>query len=218
MVDGVDTARIAAAVTELLIAIGEDPNREGVRDTPTRVATAYGEFFGGVGVDAGDRLGEPMPAESASGNLVMMGGIEFRSMCEHHLLPFFGTATIAYVPAARIVGLGRLPLLVDAIASRPQLQERLTDEVADALDTHLVPAGILVHIEASHQCVSARGARQTGTSTVTMSARGTLADPAARAEVIALIGATHISAPRSGAGVSTAAAPLGFAAQPRRES
>ena len=214
MVDSVDTGRIAAAVTELLAAIGEDPGREGLRDTPQRVASAYREFFGGVGVDAGALLGDPMPAEAASGDLVMMGGIEFRSMCEHHLLPFFGTATIAYVAGDSIVGLGRLPLLVDAIASRPQLQERLTDEVADAIDSRLAPHGVLVHIEATHQCVSARGARQTGTSTVTMSARGSLAELAARAEVIALIGGTHIASPRSKAGWGTSGAPLGFTAHP----
>ena len=191
----VDSARIEAAVLELLAAIGEDPAREGLAETPKRVARAYGEFFAGVGVDAVARLGEPMDAEAASGDLVMLSGIEFRSMCEHHLLPFFGSATIAYVPCEKLIGLGRLPLLVDTIASRPQLQERLTDDIADALATAIAPAGVLVHIEASHQCVSARGPRQTGTTTVTMSARGSLRDAAARAEVIALIGAAERGTP-----------------------
>lgn len=194
----IDTDRITAAVSELLAAIGEDASREGLIDTPARVATSYLELFGGVGVDAVSKLGQPMPAGDASGDLVMMGGIEFRSMCEHHLLPFFGTATIAYIARESIIGLGHLPVLVDTIASRPQLQERLTDEVADAIQTVLDPAGVFVHIEARHECVSARGARQTTTSTVTMSARGALGDPAARAEVVALIGASHVGASQSG--------------------
>ena len=189
----IDTARVSAAVLELLRAIGEDPSRDGLVDTPERVAEAYAEFFGGVGVDAVSRLGEPIGAGQASGGLVMMGGIEFRSMCEHHLLPFFGTATIAYVADDKIVGLGRLPLLVDTIASRPQIQERLTHEIAEALERALDPAGVLVHVEARHDCVSARGSRQTGSTTVTMSARGSLSEPAARAEVVALIGASQRS-------------------------
>ena len=189
----IDTARVSAAVLELLRAIGEDPSRDGLVGTPGRVAEAYAEFFGGVGVDPVSRLGEPIGAGQASGALVMMGGIEFRSMCEHHLLPFFGTATIAYVADDKIVGLGRLPLLVDTIASRPQIQERLTHEIAEAIERALDPAGVLVHVEAQHQCVSARGSRQTGTTTVTMSARGSLSEPAARAEVVALIGASEPS-------------------------
>ena len=203
----IDTARVSAAVLELLRAIGEDPSRDGLVGTPERVAEAYAEFFSGVGVDAASRLGEPIGAGQASGSLVMMGGIEFRSMCEHHLLPFFGTATIAYVAGNKIVGLGRLPLLVDTIASRPQIQERLTHEIAEALERALDPAGVLVHVEAQHQCVSARGSRQTGTTTVTMSARGSLGEPTARAEIVALIGASEPSSIQPSTGEPSADQP-----------
>jgi GTP cyclohydrolase I len=122
------------------------------------------------------------------GELVLLRDIEFRSICEHHLLPFTGTAHVAYVPATRVVGLGRLPAVVDTLASRPQLQERLTEEIADALQTGLEPHGVLVVIDAVHGCVSSRGARQARSSTVTLASRGTLAEPVARAEIMALIG------------------------------
>ena len=186
---GIDTDRIAAAVAEILVAIGEDPDRPGLVDTPQRVAQAYTEYFSGLDVDPLDHLADAMPIGTATGDVVLLRDIEFRSTCEHHLLPFTGVAHIAYVPGDRIIGLGRLPRVVDTLASRPQLQERLTEEIADALETGLDPRGVLVVLDATHQCVSARGVRQTRSSTVTMAARGTLADPVGRAEIIAMIGA-----------------------------
>ena len=184
---GVDKARIEAAVTELLCAIGEDPSRPGLLSTPERVADAYGEFFSGVGVDPLVHLAHPISGDSG-GELVLLRNIEFRSICEHHLLPFLGVAHIAYAPADSIVGLGSLARVVDTVASRPQLQERLTEEIADALNDGLAPRGVLVVTDAVHGCVTARGVQQVRSSTVTVASRGTLSDPLERAEVMALIG------------------------------
>lgn len=189
MTPGVDSERVAAAVRALLLAAGEDPDRPGLAETPARVAASVAEFFSGVGRDPVDELGETLPSE-ASGELVILRGVQFRSLCEHHLLPFRGVAHLAYVPGNRIVGLGRLPGVVDVSASRPQLQERLGEQIADALQRGLDPRGVLVVLDAVHDCVSTRGPRLHGSSTVTVAARGTLADPVARSEVIALIGAS----------------------------
>lgn len=188
VVTGVDTARIEAAVTEILHAIGENPSRAGLASTPERVAQAYTEFFCGVGVDPLTHLQDAIPGE-ADGELVLLRDIEFRSICEHHLLPFTGVAHLAYIPGSRIVGLGRLPRVVETIAARPQLQERLTEEIADALNTGLDPQGVLVVVDAVHGCVTARGVRQSRSSTVTLASRGSLSDPVQRAEVMAMIGA-----------------------------
>jgi len=174
-------------VLEILAAIGEDPARPGLESTPRRVAEAYTEFFAGVGVDTDGLLGDSEIADE-SGELVIVRGIEFRSVCEHHLLPFLGTAHVAYAPGDHVVGLGSIARLVDTIASRPQLQERLTDEIADALVSGLGARGVLVVLDAVHGCVTTRGARQPGSSTVTLASRGILSDAAARAEAIALIG------------------------------
>jgi len=185
----IDTGRIEAAVAEILSAIGEDPARAGLESTPQRVAEAYREFFAGLAVDPLDHLAETVKlAADELGELVLLRDIEFRSICEHHLLPFVGRAHVAYVPGSRVVGLGRLPRVVDTLASRPQLQERLTEEIADALQQGLDPRGVLVVIDAVHGCVSARGVRQAKSSTVTMASRGTLSDPVERAEIMALIG------------------------------
>ncbi|MET0806321.1 MAG: GTP cyclohydrolase I FolE [Lacisediminihabitans sp.] len=184
---GIDTARIEAAVLEILAAIGEDPARPGLESTPRRVAEAYTEFFAGVGVDTDGLLGDSEIADE-SGELVIVRGIEFRSVCEHHLLPFLGTAHVAYAPGDHVVGLGSIARLVDTIAARPQLQERLTDEIANALVLGLGARGVLVVLDAVHGCVTTRGARQPGSSTVTLASRGILSDAAARAEAIALIG------------------------------
>ncbi|NQX26061.1 GTP cyclohydrolase I FolE [Microbacteriaceae bacterium VKM Ac-2854] len=186
---GVDKARIEAAVAELLAAIGDDPSREGLVATPRRFAEAYEEFFEGVGVDAAALLGETFPLDDGPGEAVLVRDIAFRSMCEHHLLPFFGVAHVAYLPGAEVVGLGRLARVVETIAARPQLQERLTEQVADTIDAGLAPRGVLVVIDAVHGCVTARGPRQADSSTVTVASRGALTEPAARAELIALIGA-----------------------------
>ncbi|NQX12643.1 GTP cyclohydrolase I [Microbacteriaceae bacterium VKM Ac-2855] len=193
---GVDKARIEAAVAELLAAIGEDPAREGLQATPRRVAEAYEEFFAGIGDDATRHLSETFPIDEADagdavgpGDIVLVRDLAFRSVCEHHLLPFLGVAHVAYLPGAEVVGLGALPRVVDTIAARPQLQERLTEQIADALDAGLAPRGVLVVVDAVHGCVTSRGPRQTGSSTVTVAARGALAEPVERAEIMALIGA-----------------------------
>lgn len=189
----VDRERIAAAVREILEAIGEDPDRPGLRTTPQRVADAYAEFFAGVGEDAAAPLAHtisvargPAPDTLPSG-AVMLRDIRFRSICEHHLLPFAGRAHIAYLPGEQVVGLGALPKVVDTLANRPQVQERLGEQIADAIDASLDTRGVLVVLEASHECVTMRGGRQPDASTVTVAARGELSEPAARAEIIALL-------------------------------
>jgi len=185
----VDRARIQGLVSELLAAIGDDPNRPGLADTPRRVAESYGEFFAGLGADPLDLLRDTIPVGPTTGELVLVRDLDFRSVCEHHLLPFLGRAHIAYLPGEKVVGLGRLPALVDCLAARPQVQERLTEEIAEALQTGLEPRGILVVLDAVHGCVTMRGPRQANSSTVTLAVRGELAEPARRAEVMALIGA-----------------------------
>ncbi|WP_378145043.1 GTP cyclohydrolase I [Cnuibacter sp. UC19_7] len=200
----VDRDRIRAAVGEILAAIGEDPAREGLRDTPRRVAELCGELFAGVGDDPADAFGGAFALRDASssadadhgtdlhaadriGSVVLMRDLAFRSICEHHLLPFEGVVHVAYEPDAELAGLGRVAAVVEVASSRPQLQERLGDDIADAVERGLAARGVLVVIEARHGCVTARGPRQTTSSTVTVSARGSLADPAARAEVMALV-------------------------------
>jgi GTP cyclohydrolase I len=185
----IDTSRVEAAVAEIIAAIGEDATRPGIQDTPRRVAEAYKSFFAGLGVDPLNHLADTIELEPGQlGELVLLRNIEFRSMCEHHLLPFTGIAHVAYIPETRVVGLGRLPAVVDTLASRPQLQERLTEEIADTLQAGLEPKGVLVVLDATHGCVSARGARQVRSSTVTLASRGILTEPVARAEIVALIG------------------------------
>jgi GTP cyclohydrolase I len=185
----IDTGRIEAAVAEILVAIGEDPSRVGLVATPQRVAEAYLNFFSGVGVDPLNHLVESVElGPNELSELVLLRDIDFRSICEHHLLPFTGRAHLAYVPNKHVVGLGRLPRVVETLASRPQLQERLTEEIADALNTGLAPQGVLVIVDAVHGCMSARGPRQANSSTVTMATRGSLGDPVVRAEIMALIG------------------------------
>jgi len=183
----IDTGRIEAAVAEILAAIGEDPGRAGLESTPKRVAKAYQEFFAGLAQDPLDHLAETIEAGELS-ELVLLRDIEFRSICEHHLLPFQGVAHLAYIPGDRIVGLGALARVVETLAARPQLQERLTEEIADALADGLAPQGVLVVLDAVHGCVSSRGPRQTRTSTVTLASRGSLADPVERAGILGLIG------------------------------
>lgn len=192
----VDNERVAAAVREILLAIGEDPERPGLKLTPERVADAYAEFFAGVGEDAAAPLARrisishgPAPETTSSG-AVMLREIHFRSVCEHHLLPFRGKAHIAYLPGEQVVGLGALPKVVDILAARPQVQERLGEQIADTIAGALDTRGVLVVLEATHGCVTMRGERQREASTVTIAARGELAAPAARAELIALIGAS----------------------------
>ena len=180
-----DSERVKAAVTELLSAIGEDPTRSELAATPEKVAQAYAEFYKGIGVDETLVLADTFEAEH--NDVVILKDIEFVSICEHHLLPFTGVAHIAYLPSDRVVGLGRLPKLVEIIAARPQLQENLTAQIADALEEGLGTQGVVVVIEARHHCVVSRGARQPEANTVTMAARGVYSEPIARAEVMGLI-------------------------------
>ena len=185
-----DAGRIEAAVREILAAIGEDPHRAGLDQTPRRVAESFTELFSGLGASAAEHLADAELIESSAGQrseLVLMRNIDFRSMCEHHLLPFSGHAHVAYIPRDRIAGLGRLPRVVDTLASRPQLQERLTEEIANVLQAGLDPLGVLVVLDATQSCVTHRGTRQARAETVTMASRGVLREPTERAEVLALI-------------------------------
>jgi GTP cyclohydrolase I len=187
----IDSGRIEAAVAELLAAIGEDTSRPGLAATPRRVAEAYAEFFAGLDQDPLSPLrdaAEFLASDDELGELVLVRDIAFRSVCEHHLLPFTGMAHLAYLPGERIVGLGRLPQVVDILSARPQLQERLGEQIASALDEGLAPRGVLVVLDARHSCVTSRGTRQVDSSTVTVASRGELSEPVSRAEAMALIG------------------------------
>jgi GTP cyclohydrolase I len=180
--------RAEAAVRELLHAIGEDPLREGLRDTPGRVARAYAEVTSGLRMQASDVLSTTF--ELCHDELVLVRDIEFWSLCEHHLVPFTGVAHIGYVPGkgGRVVGLSKLARLLDVFAKRPQVQESLTGQVADAIDELLAPRGAVVVVEATHLCMTMRGVRKAGARTTTSSVRGSLRfDAAARAEVMSLI-------------------------------
>ncbi|MEZ5087512.1 MAG: GTP cyclohydrolase I FolE [Tessaracoccus sp.] len=183
----VDYERAAAAVRELLIAVGEDPDRDGLQNTPGRVARAYGELFSGMGQDPTEVLGTTF--DIAHDELVLVKDIELTSCCEHHLLPFTGVAHVGYIPAAdgRVAGLSKLARLVDIYARRPQVQERLTAQVADALVDHLHARGVIVVVEAVHMCMTVRGVRKPGSKTVTSAVRGQLRQPATRAEAMSLI-------------------------------
>jgi GTP cyclohydrolase IA len=182
-----DEARVEAAVRELLIAIGEDPGRDGLRETPARVARAYREMFAGLSQVPEEVLTTTF--DIGHDELVLVKDIELFSTCEHHLVPFHGVAHIGYIPSqdGRITGLSKLARLVDVYARRPQVQERLTTQIADALVRILKPRGVLVVIECQHLCMSMRGIRKPGAKTVTSAVRGQLRDPATRAEAMSLI-------------------------------
>lgn len=188
MSSAIDRERIAAAVREMLAAIGSDPDSEELLGTPARVADAYAEFFAGVGVDPLELLSDAIPVGDETGELVLVRDIAFRSVCEHHLLPFRGVAHVAYRPGERVVGLSALPRVVEALAGRPQVQERLGEQIAEAIEVALDPNGVVVVLEASHGCVADRGVRQSDAVAVTVASRGELSDPTARAEVMALSG------------------------------
>lgn len=187
----VDRERVARAVRELLSAIGENPDSAELSGTPARVADAYAEFFSGVGVDAVGLLAEAVPVGVDTGELVLVRDIALRSVCEHHLLPFRGRAHVAYRPGAKVVGLGALPRVVETLAARPQLQERLGEQIADAVVEGIDPEGVLVVLEASHGCVADRGVKQAEATAVTIASRGSLSQPLLRAEVLALIGSSE---------------------------
>ncbi|MFC3996060.1 GTP cyclohydrolase I FolE [Nocardiopsis sediminis] len=184
----VDQPRIARAVREILIAIGEDPDRDGLRDTPARVARAYEEQFAGLRQDPGEVLTTVF--EAGHEEMVLVKDIELYSTCEHHLVPFYGSAHIGYIPNSngQITGLSKLARLVDVYARRPQVQERLTTEVADAVMKHLDPRGVIVVIEAEHLCMTMRGVRKPGAKTVTSAVRGDFRNrDRTRAEAMSLI-------------------------------
>lgn len=184
----VDRERIAAAVRELLGAIGADPDSPELASTPSRVADSYAEFFVGMGQDPASFLSDSVPVGSDTGELVLVRDLTLRSVCEHHLLPFRGRAHIAYRPGARVVGLSAIPRVIDAIAARPQVQERLGEQIAQTLSDGLDPRGVLVVLEASHGCVADRGVRQTEALVTTVASRGVLADPQEQAAIFALLG------------------------------
>jgi GTP cyclohydrolase I len=182
-----DDEGVRRAIRALLVAIGEDPDRDGLRDTPERVARAYREIFAGMWQEPEDVLTTTF--DLSHDELVLVKDIEVRSVCEHHLVPFAGVAHVGYIPSAggRITGLSKLARLVDVYARRPQVQERMTTQIADALMRIVDPRGVIVVVECEHLCMSMRGIRKPGASTVTSAVRGQLRDPATRAEAMSLI-------------------------------
>ncbi len=187
-IDGVDLARVEKAVRELLIAIGEDPERSGLVRTPERVARAYAEMFAGLFVDPDEVLQTTF--DENHDELVLVKDIPLYSICEHHLVPWHGTAAVGYIPGTdgRITGLSKLARVVDLYAKRPQVQERLTSQVADAVMRRLEPQGVIVVVEAEHLCMAMRGVRKPGSTTTTSAVRGIFqSDPRSRAEALSLI-------------------------------
>ncbi len=184
-----DQERIERAVREILSAIGEDASREGLVDTPRRVAEMYAELFSGLGRDPASVLRVQFTAPLDE--LVIVRDVRFASLCEHHLLPFYGVAHVGYLPDGCVIGMSKVARLVDLLAHRPQVQERLTTEIADALDGSLQPKGVGVVLEAEHLCLSIRGARRPGAKLVTSATRGAIREDAVlRAEFLRLIGDT----------------------------
>ena len=188
MTEPIDTGRIERAVREILLAVGEDPDRDGLTETPARVARAYAEQFSGLSLRPEDVLTTVFDADHDE--LILVRDIELYSTCEHHLVPFFGFAHVGYIPneKGQITGLSKLARLVDVYAHRPQVQERMTSQIADALMEVLEPRGALVVIEAEHLCMSMRGVRKPGAKTVTSAVRGIMRDSdRTRAEAMSLL-------------------------------
>lgn len=186
--NAVDLARIEKAVREILIAVGEDPDRDGLIKTPARVARAYAELFAGLRVDPAQVLTTTF--EANHDELVLVRDIEVMSLCEHHLLPFRGVAHIGYIPGAngRITGLSKLARLVEVYARRPQVQERLTSQIADLLNSRLDPRGVIAVLECEHMCMAMRGIQKAGSKTITSAVRGIFKqDAKSRAEAMSLI-------------------------------
>jgi GTP cyclohydrolase I len=182
----VDLTRIEKAVRSILEAIGEDPEREGVKNTPRRVAEFYERAFSGIGQDPTKNV-KLYTVENQDG-MVLVRDIQFHSMCEHHLLPFFGKIQLAYLPNDnRITGLNNLTKIVETLAKKPQLQERLTNEIADALVKTLKPKGLLVAVEAQHLCMVMNETNSSGTKTISYATRGVMAEDSLRAEMLALL-------------------------------
>ena len=184
----VDKDKIKRAIRDILEAIGEDPDREGLVDTPKRIANMYEEIFAGIGQDEGKHL-EIFFEEDDHEELVLVKDIPFYSMCEHHLVPFYGKAHVAYIPKnGKLTGLSKLARVVETVSRRPQLQERLTSSVADAIVNKLEPTGVLVVIEAEHMCMTMRGVKKAGSQTITSAVRGIFKkDARSRAEALSLI-------------------------------
>ena len=182
-----DKERIQNAVREILIAVGEDPDREGLLETPKRVANMYEEIFAGLTEDPKQHI--KLFNEQSNDEMVIVKEIPFYSMCEHHLLPFFGKAHIGYIPSDnKIIGLSKLARIVDNFAKKPQVQERLTSDIADFLNDNLQPKGVAVIMEAEHMCMTMRGARAAGSKTQTSALRGIMrTDAKTRAEVLSLL-------------------------------
>jgi GTP cyclohydrolase I len=184
--EGVNAARIERAVRELLEAIGEDPDREGLQGTPGRIARMYGEIFAGLYIDPATYLLTQF--DEGHDEMVILRDIPFYSMCEHHLVPFHGVAHVGYMPEGKVVGLSKLARVVDGFAKRPQLQERLTCQIADAIMEALQPDGVAVVIECEHLCLTMRGVRKPGSKMVTSAVRGTFKRNAVtRAEFLSLV-------------------------------
>jgi GTP cyclohydrolase I len=184
----VDAARVEAAVREILIAVGEDPDRDGLKATPSRVARAYAEIFAGLHVDPDEVLQTTF--DENHDELVLVKDIPLYSVCEHHLVPWHGTAAVGYIPGedGRITGLSKLARVVELYARRPQVQERLTSQVADAVMRKLTPHGVIVVVQAEHLCMAMRGVRKPGAMTVTSAVRGIFKDdPRSRAEALSLV-------------------------------
>lgn len=182
----VDLPRIENAVREILAAVGEDPQREGLLDTPGRVARMYAELFSGLTAEPARHLQKVFLEEYDE--MVLVRDIAFNSMCEHHLLPFIGKAHIGYLPRGRVVGLSKLARIVEEISRRPQVQERMTHQIADLMDRELQPKGVIVVLEAEHSCMTIRGVKKPGALTITSAVRGLFkSNQSSRAEAMALI-------------------------------
>lgn len=184
--DSMDLPRIERAVREILLAVGENPDREGLRDTPSRVARLYAEMFRGLRSSPRQHLEKVFTQDYDE--IVLIKGITFESMCEHHLLPFFGVVHVAYLPNGKVVGLSKIPRVVEDIVHRPQVQEKLTLEIADLLMTELDARGVAVVVEAEHTCMTIRGVHKPGTICTTSAMRGIFRhNPSTRAELMSLL-------------------------------
>lgn len=182
----IDQPRIERAVREILAAIGEDPDREGLKDTPARVGRMYAELFSGLRARPAEHLRRVF--EERYDELVLVRDISFNSMCEHHLLPFTGVAHVGYLPSGRVAGLSKLARVVEDISRRPQVQERMTHQIADLLASELEAKGVIVVLEATHTCMTIRGVKKPGSLMITSAVRGLFkTNQATRAEAMAFI-------------------------------